>query len=51
MGFIYGTLLGLSCIGVWWYYPETKGRTFAEIDRLFEMGVRPRDFEKTRLDD
>ncbi|PMD50968.1 putative sugar transporter [Hyaloscypha bicolor E] len=50
VGFIYGTLLGLSCIGVWWYYPETKGRTFAEIDRLFEMGIRPRDFEKTRLD-
>lgn len=51
VGFIYGTLLGLSCIGVWWYYPETKGRTFAEIDRLFEMGIRPRYFERTRLDD
>jgi Sugar (and other) transporter len=51
VGFVYGTLLGLSCIGVWMYYPETKGRTFAEIDRLFEMRVAPRDFQKTRLDD
>ncbi|PMD29436.1 general substrate transporter [Hyaloscypha variabilis F] len=51
VGFIYGTLLGLSCVGVWWYYPETKGRTFAEIDRLFEMGVPPRKFKETNLDD
>ena len=32
------------------YYPETKGRTFAEIDRLFEMGVQPREFKKTKLE-
>jgi hypothetical protein len=51
IAFIYGTILTLSCIGVWMYYPETKGRTFAEIDRLFEMGVPPRQFEKTILDD
>jgi hypothetical protein len=51
IAFIYGSILGLSCIGVWVYYPETKGRTFAEIDRLFEMGVPPRKFSKTRLDD
>jgi hypothetical protein len=51
IAFIYGTILALSCIGVWMYYPETKGRTFAEIDRLFEMGVPPREFKKTILDD
>jgi hypothetical protein len=42
--------LGLSCVGVWMYYPETKGRTFAEIDRLFEMRVHPRKFARTKLD-
>lgn len=50
VGFVYGTILAISCVGVWWWYPETKGRTFGEIDRLFEMRVKPRDFEKTRLD-
>lgn len=49
MAFIYGGILGVSCIGVWMYYPETKGRTFAEIDRLFEMGVNPRRFKSTKL--
>ena len=51
IAFIYGGILGLSCVGIWIYYPETKGRTFEEIDRLFENGVRPRDFKATRLDE
>jgi hypothetical protein len=50
IAFIYGTILAFSCVGVWRFYPETKGRTFAEIDRLFEMGVPPRDFGKTVLE-
>lgn len=49
IAFIYGSILAVSCLGVWQFYPETKGRTFKEIDRLFEMGVKPRDFEKTVL--
>ncbi|RKF66782.1 General alpha-glucoside permease [Golovinomyces cichoracearum] len=50
IGFIYGTILGGSCIGVWYWYPETKGRSFEEIERLFEMDVKPRNFEKTVLE-
>ena len=50
VAYIYGGILGISCVGIWMYYPETKGRTFEEIDILFEKGVRPRDFKKTRLD-
>lgn len=50
IGFIYGAILGLSCVGIWMYYPETKGRTFAEIDQMFEMDVPPREFEKTVLE-
>lgn len=50
IAFVYGTILGFGCIGVWWWYPETKGRTFSEIETLFEMGVKPRDFEKTILE-
>lgn len=48
--FIYGGILSVSCAGIWAYYPETKGRSFADIDRLFEMGVKPRDFERTVLE-
>ncbi|KUJ09666.1 general substrate transporter [Mollisia scopiformis] len=51
IAFIYGGILGVSCIGIWMYYPETKGRTFKEIDRLFEMGVPPREFAGMRLEE
>jgi fucose permease len=51
IGFVYGGILAVSCVGVWWWYPETKGRTFAEIDRLFESGVPPRKFKETNLGD
>ncbi|KFY41061.1 hypothetical protein V495_05078 [Pseudogymnoascus sp. VKM F-4514 (FW-929)] len=49
-GFFYG---GIMCIGIIWGYfrlPETKGRTFAEIDILFKNKVRARDFTKTKVD-
>jgi MFS transporter, SP family, general alpha glucoside:H+ symporter len=47
IGFFFG---GLSVIGyclTWLELPETKGRTFAELDALFEMGVSARKFKKT----
>ena len=49
VAFIYGGILSISCIGIWKWYPETKGRTFAEIDHLFEMGIPERMFERTVL--
>lgn len=50
IGFVYGGILALCCVGVWWWYPETKGRTFEEIDILFESGVKPRMFGRTKLE-
>lgn len=37
---------------IWAYFrlPETKGRTFAEIDILFKNKVKARDFAKTKVD-
>ena len=37
---------------VWAFFrlPETKGRTFAEIDILFKNGVSARKFSKTKVD-
>lgn len=50
VAFMYGGMLLLCFFPVYWYYPETKGRTFAEIDLLFNMGIPPRKFHKTKLE-
>jgi hypothetical protein len=51
VAFIYAGILAFSCVGIWKHYPETKGRTFAEIDALFEIGIAPRKFANTNLDE
>jgi len=38
-GFVYGALSVPMCILVWLYIPETKGRSAAEIDELYEKKV------------
>ncbi|KAK6462830.1 maltose permease [Scheffersomyces coipomensis] len=37
---------------IWCYFdlPETKGRTFAELDLLFEEGIKARKFKSTEVD-
>jgi SP family general alpha glucoside:H+ symporter-like MFS transporter len=49
-GFFYG---GIMAIGLTWAFfrlPETKDRTFAEIDILFKNKVKPRAFRSTNVD-
>lgn len=38
---------------IWTFFrlPETKGRSFRELDVLFERGVSARKFSSTRVDD
>lgn len=44
VGFIFGGL-SLICIGyLWWYLPETKGRTYEELDEIFMREVPARKF-------
>lgn len=44
-----GTCL-ISCIWVFFRLPEPKGRTYAELDMLFERRIAARKFAKTEVD-
>lgn len=45
-GFLFGGLNLLFTLWAFMRIPETKGRTFEEIDLLFEMNVKAKDFRK-----
>jgi SP family general alpha glucoside:H+ symporter-like MFS transporter len=47
IGFIFGGTAFLSVLWVAFRGPETKGRTFAELDWLFETRVPARRFKGT----
>ncbi|KAF3040148.1 hypothetical protein E8E12_009179 [Didymella heteroderae] len=49
-GFFYAGLTGLLITFMWFMLPETKDRTFAELDVLFENRVSARKFSKTNVD-
>ncbi|EHL00806.1 putative Maltose permease MAL61 [Glarea lozoyensis 74030] len=49
-GFFYGGCMLFGLVWAFFRLPETKGRTFAEIDILFKNGVKARDFSKTKVD-
>ncbi|KAK2594321.1 hypothetical protein QQS21_007966 [Conoideocrella luteorostrata] len=42
VGFIFGGLASIATVWSFFYVPELKGRTFDEIDRMFEAKVPPR---------
>ncbi|KAK6198504.1 maltose permease [Scheffersomyces amazonensis] len=39
-----------AAVWCWFELPETKDRTFAELDLLFEQGVKARDFASTEVE-
>lgn len=49
-GFFYGGCMSLGLVWAWFRLPETKDRTFAEIDILFKNGVPAREFARTKVD-
>ena len=49
-GFFYAGLTGLLITFMWLMLPETKDRTFAELDVLFENKVSARKFSETNVD-
>lgn len=49
-GFFWAGSCFLSLVYTWFRLPEPRGRTFAELDVLFEHRIGARDFEKTKVD-
>jgi SP family general alpha glucoside:H+ symporter-like MFS transporter len=49
-GFFYAGLTALLITFMWFMLPETRNRTFAELDVLFENKVSARKFAKTNVD-
>jgi hypothetical protein len=44
VGFIFGGLSFFCIAFLWWYQPETKGRTYEELDEMFMKKVPARQF-------
>ncbi|TLD19585.1 hypothetical protein PspLS_09582 [Pyricularia sp. CBS 133598] len=48
--FFWAGTAALSAVWVFFRVPEPKGRTYAELDVLFEQGVSARKFASTKID-
>jgi hypothetical protein len=48
VGFIFGSTTFIGFLGVFFYLPESKGRTAFELDELFERKIPARHFSKTK---
>lgn len=46
VGFFFGGLAALSLVWAFFRVPETKGRTYEELDIMFSQGVKTRQFKK-----
>jgi SP family general alpha glucoside:H+ symporter-like MFS transporter len=49
-GFFYASLTAILITFMWFMLPETRNRTFAELDVLFQNKVPARKFSKTNVD-
>jgi SP family general alpha glucoside:H+ symporter-like MFS transporter len=49
-GLFWGGICFLCIIYTYFRVPEPRGRTFAELDVLFERGVSARNFDSTQVD-
>jgi hypothetical protein len=51
VGFVFGGACLLGTIWSYFYIPELKGRTFQEIDYLFQHKVSPRKMGSFEIED
>jgi SP family general alpha glucoside:H+ symporter-like MFS transporter len=49
-GFFWGSLCFLCVVWTFFRLPEPKGRTYGELDVLFERGVSARKFKSAEVD-
>lgn len=49
IAFVFGSVLVFAVAYIWCQIPETKGRTYIEIDELWERGVPAWKWRKTEL--
>jgi hypothetical protein len=49
IAFIFGAVLAACAVFVFFMVPETKGRTFIEIDELWSRRIPARKFKETVL--
>ncbi|KAH7094994.1 general substrate transporter [Paraphoma chrysanthemicola] len=49
IAFIFGAVVAASCVFVWFFIPETKNRTFIEIDELYERKIPAWKWKKTEI--
>lgn len=49
IAFIFGGVLVFSTVWIYFMIPETKGRTYIEIDELWIRKTSARNFQKTNL--
>lgn len=50
-GFTYAASCLVGAVVSWYLVPEMKGRSVGEIDRMFESGLRAREFKRWRAVD
>ncbi|GFZ43381.1 hypothetical protein JCM24511_01101 [Saitozyma sp. JCM 24511] len=46
--YLFAGLTVFGALGIFFFTPETSGRTFSEMDELFELRISPRHFAKTQ---
>ena len=50
IGFFFGGLAGISLVWAYFRVPETKGRTYEELDIMFANGIRTKDFKTYQVE-
>jgi SP family general alpha glucoside:H+ symporter-like MFS transporter len=50
ISFVFGGLAVICLVYLWFYQPETAGRTYEELDELFMTKVPARKFKGTKTE-